>query len=119
MQSSHVTVYGIRNPADYRIAYTRYCLMDAHRRGAVVYDEVDVDEASRTFGLADLRLEHLPQGISLFVAVTPSSTTRFVVDNSDGFLHLSPLVKDVDIYFAGPYLPDLHRRRVVPTFDGV
>ena len=41
---------------------------------------------------------------------------RFAVDNADGFIHLSDLLEDVDLYFAGPFLSSLYRERKPPAF---
>jgi hypothetical protein len=96
----------------------RFGFMRLHYQGEIEYIEKELSDAF-DFGFdlsirnyADLR--HLS-----FIGIQQGKTKlRCIVDNEDSFALISPLVKDVDIYFCAGYNADFfERHRFVKTYS--
>ena len=108
-----LTVTWFRNGHEFRNDYIRMALMRQHDAGALRYRELP-QEAGRDFGMSDALVTHEHRHTSVFVAEEGGRRRLCAVDNEDGFVHMQPLIEEVDLYFCCPYTSAFHRGREFP-----
>lgn len=103
-------IYWFRNNHEFRNHYFQFALMRLHLRGRIGYHELDL-AAGRDFGLPESLVSHDHRHTSVLVAERDGRRRTIFIDNEDGFTHLTPFVRDVDVYFCCAYASAFHEHR--------
>ena len=104
-------VIWFRHPHDGRNELLRFGLMRLHYNGVLTYAELPFDEAFK-YGFSRVITTYPDiRHLSFLVIKKNATTIRCVVDNEDSFALISPLIKEVDVYFCSGYNSDFFEKK--------
>jgi hypothetical protein len=98
------------NSHEQRNHLLKYGLMKIAKEGKIEFLEQEHSQLLE-YNFPSPIKEHIHRHTSFLLYVNGNRTKKILVDSEDSFVHLHPLIQDVDIYFCAAYNHDFHAEK--------
>jgi len=95
------------NSHEHRNHLLKYGLMKIAKSGEIEFLEQD-NLQLLDYNLSISVKEHIHRHTSFLLYINGNQVKKILVDSEDSFVHLQPLIQDVDIYFCAAYNHNFH-----------
>ncbi|WP_210967745.1 hypothetical protein [Dolichospermum flos-aquae] len=105
------------NSHEHRNHLLKYGLMKLARQRKIEFIEQD-NSHLLDYNLPLSLKNHTHRHTNLLMYINGNKTIKILVDSEDSFVHLCPLIEDVDIYFCAAYNHDFHvEKKFIQKYD--
>jgi len=95
------------NSHEHRNHLLKYGLMQLDQKKKIKFVERD-NSSLLDYQVSSTINEHVHRHTSFLIYINGNKTKKILLDSEDSFVHLCPLIKDVDIYFCAAYNTNFH-----------